>query len=568
MFKEFVADQQKLGISADPAAQAAADKAWFRNVRKAIFKLAGHVFEKGCTQFDEWKNKIKDLLHSAIKNFREKLSDERLDQLLADAWECPFEYNGEVKTIREWASELHAAEVRKMLNKSLAEKEKEQAEANKRGIKQVHGDLDNIKATLPYLLPHQQENVAKAERQFFSEEHADREHGYGKGFCFTDGTGTGKTFTGLGIARRFVNEGKGRILILTTKTKVSDWVNDASKMGLEASSLEEVTKREKKTATQVKGKGIVVTTYANASQNKALMEDAFDLVIYDESHYIMNNKGGNETISTKTHYMLTNKNIENALARLQENHPLWIREQELVEERQQQTDILNNPDASYAAQKAAQERIAQIDEETKHVKEQQKAELPAMREKAVAAAKQTKAVFLSATPFKAIDNLEYAEGYIFSYPEEDPNTQGSVDHRSGKDEFKLRFFGSMYRWRHHQIEQHIQNLDAAVQQQQAFADRLMNTLGTMSGAVLDNGYDYSRHFPLVEVAMADQFNAAVEALNRDPVLKILNEYFPFDDYQKMSLLFEVMKVAAVTPRLFQRAKIQDKCKQFTTAQQL
>jgi hypothetical protein len=545
LFKEFVADQKKMGIAANQEEQAKADIAWFRNVRKAIFKLAGHVFERGYTQFDEWKNKIKDLLHSAIKNFREKLSDERLDQLLADAWECPFEYNGEVKTIREWASELHAAEVRKMLSKSIEEKRKEQEEANKRHIKQVHGDLNNIKETLPFLLPHQQENVAKAERQFFSEEHADREHGYGKGYCFTDGTGTGKTFTGLGIARRFVNEGKGRILILTTKTKVNDWVADGAKMGLDVTSLEAGAKKAGKTPTEFKGSGIVCTTYANARQNKALLEDTFDLVIYDESHYIMNNKGGEETISTKSHYMLTNKNIENALARLQENHPLWIKEQELVEERQQQEEIINKDDASYAAQQAA----SQIDGQLKQIKEQQKAELPAMREKAAEAAKITKSVFLSATPFKSIDNLEYAEGYLFSYPEEDPNTKGSSDHRSGKDEFKLRFFGSKYRWRHHQIEEHVQNLDAAVQQQQAFADRLMNTLGTMSGVVLDNGYDYSRHFPLVEVAMADQFNSAVEAINRDPALRVLGEYFPFDDYQKMSVLFETMKVAAMLPRI-------------------
>ena len=541
---------QPMNNESEPAEEPQAiDPKWFRNVRKAIFKLAGHVFEKGYNQFDEWKNKIKDLLHSAVKNFREKLSDERLDQLLADAWECPFEYNGEVKTIREWASELHAAEVRKMLSKSIEEKRKEQEEANKKHIKQVHGDLENIKATLPFLLPHQQENVAKAERQFFSEEHADREHGYGKGYCFTDGTGTGKTFTGLGIARRFVNEGKGRILILTTKTKVNDWVADGAKMGLDVTSLEAGAKKAGKTPTEFKGSGIVCTTYANARQNKALLEDVFDLVIYDESHYIMNNKGGEETISTKSHYMLTNKNIENALARLQEIHPLWIREQELVEERQQQEAIISNDESSYAAQQAAVARISQIDGQLKQIKEQQKDELPAMREKAAEAAKVTKAVFLSATPFKSIDNLEYAEGYLFSYPEEDALTKGSTDHRSGKDEFKLRFFGSMYRWRHHQIEEHVQNLDAAVQQQQAFADRLMNTLGTMSGVVLDNGYDYSRHFPLVEVAMADQFNSAVEAINRDPALRVLGEYFPFDDYQKMSVLFETMKVAAMLPRI-------------------
>lgn len=537
-----------------PEEPQAVDPKWFRSVRKAIFKLAGHVFERGYNQFDEWKNKIKDLLHSAIKNFRDKLSDERLDQLLADAWDCPFEYNGEVKTIREWASELHAQEVRKMLNKSLAEKRKEQAEANKKGIKQVHGDIENIKATLPFLLPHQQENVARAERQFFSEEHSDREHGFGKGYLFTDGTGTGKTFTGLGIVRRFVNEGKGRVLILTTKTKVNDWVDDAAKLGIEASSLEAVARREGKTPTRVKGSGVVVTTYANASQNLALLEDAFDLVVYDESHYIMNNKGGEETISTKTHYMLTNKNIESALNRLQAIHPLWIKENELVEERQRMEEVLRDQDASYQAQKDAQERISQIDGLLRQLKSMQNAELPAMREKAIEAAKKTKAVFLSATPFKTIDNLEYAEGYIFSYPEEDETTKGSSDHRSGKDEFKLRHFGSMYRWRHHQIEEHMQNLDAAVQQQQAFADRLMNTLETMSGCVLDNGYDYSRHFPLVEVAMADQFNEAVEALGRDPQLRVIGEYFPFNDYNKMSVLFETMKVSAALPRIKEHLK--------------
>ena len=549
LFKKAIDDSKKLGIAVNPEQQAKEDIAWFRNVRKAIFKLAGHVFEKGYTQFDEWKNKIKDLLHSAIKNFRDKMSDERLDQLLADAWNCPFERDGVVKTMREWADELHAAEVRKMLTKSVQEKQKEQAEANKRKIPNEHGDLTNIREALPFLLPHQQENVAKAERQFFSEEHADREHGYGKGFCFTDGTGTGKTFTGLGIARRFVNEGKGRILIVTTATKVNDWVEDAAKMGLEVESLESVAKKEGKTATRVKGKGIICTTYANLRDNKAVMEDVFDLVIYDESHYIMNNKGGNETISTKTHYMLTNKNIENALARMQEIHPLWVKEGELNDERKEKEAVINNEDASYQEKKDAQERISAIDGLLRQVKEQQNAELPAMREKAAEAAKKTKAVFLSATPFKSIDNLEYAEGYLFSYPEEDTTTKGSGDHRSGKDEFKLRFFGSMFRWRNHRIEEHIQNLDAAVQQQQAFADRLMNTLVTMSGCVLDNGYDYSRHFPLVEVAMADQFNEAVEALSRDPEIRIIGQYFPFDDYNKMSLLFEIMKVAVVIPRV-------------------
>ena len=85
--------------------------------------------------------------------------------------------------------------------------------------------MKNIEETLPYLLPQQQEDVLKAETQFFGKEHSDREHAYGKGYLFTNGTGTGKTYTGLGIAKRLAKKGKGRILFITpSQKKVSDWI--------------------------------------------------------------------------------------------------------------------------------------------------------------------------------------------------------------------------------------------------------------------------------------------------------------------------------------------------------
>jgi hypothetical protein len=71
------------------------------------------------------------------------------------------------------------------------------------------GDLQNVRDTLPYLLPEQQEDVHKAETIFA------RPTGYG--MLFTNGTGTGKTFTGLGVVKRFAMQGKDNTLIMGLK---------------------------------------------------------------------------------------------------------------------------------------------------------------------------------------------------------------------------------------------------------------------------------------------------------------------------------------------------------------
>ena len=79
------------------------------------------------------------------------------------------------------------------------------------------GDLENIKATLPYLLEGQQEDVLKAETRFAKPD--------GYGILFTNGTGTGKTFTGLGVVKRMQRQGKTNVLIVVPDDKIAaDWV--------------------------------------------------------------------------------------------------------------------------------------------------------------------------------------------------------------------------------------------------------------------------------------------------------------------------------------------------------
>jgi hypothetical protein len=70
----------------------------------------------------------------------------------------------------------------------------------------VHlSDAEDIAATLPMLTPEQQGDVLKAEQRFAKPD--------GHGMLFTNGTGTGKTYTGLGIVKRFAKRGKTNILI-------------------------------------------------------------------------------------------------------------------------------------------------------------------------------------------------------------------------------------------------------------------------------------------------------------------------------------------------------------------
>lgn len=73
--------------------------------------------------------------------------------------------------------------------------------------------LTNIRETLPILTEGQQEDVHIAETRFAIPD--------GYGMLFTNSTGTGKTFTGLGIIKRFVTSGKSNIIIAVPNDKIA-----------------------------------------------------------------------------------------------------------------------------------------------------------------------------------------------------------------------------------------------------------------------------------------------------------------------------------------------------------
>ena len=112
--------------------------------------------------------------------------------------------------------------------------------------------LENIIETLPKLFPEQQEDVLFAENRF---EHS-------KGILFTNGTGTGKTYTALGIIKRFKLQNKNNVLIVVpTDKKAKDWILEANVLELSIRQLESIN---------CAYEGITVTTYSNFYQNEAI----------------------------------------------------------------------------------------------------------------------------------------------------------------------------------------------------------------------------------------------------------------------------------------------------------
>ncbi len=538
---------------------------------KAVKRYGMSLIDQGIYKIKDWMKNIREGIYDDMKAIG--FSDKDIDDFIDEMWNSKMPMDGETHTIAEWCSIYGRAQLREKLGKELGDKYQLQMEAEPIEVKV--GDMKNIEETLPFLLPQQQEDVLKAETQFFGEEHTDRDHAYGKGYMFTNGTGTGKTYTGLGIAKRLAKQGKGRILFVTpSQKKVTDWMNDGKNLGLEIRDLDSWAKEKGTTATTESGEGMVITTFANFGLNKKLLETEWDAVIYDESHRIMENKKGTETARSMQHYMVTNRDESHCFLRLQDinKHYQKMRnaadkfdaEREKEIKRIQKEYKESHPsatakDVANATQKMLPKGIsdfAPADAATfpklgktyqNFVQARQyyydNVE-PKLKEQAKNTWKNTKTVFLSATPFNTRENLDYAEGYIFKYPER------GADGMDGRTRFYLDHFGAAYKFRYHRLEQTTSNPDAVAKQEVAFSDYLQNTLGTMSGRIIDSPYDYSRDFPTVSPDHAEEFNQAVQDAVRGRYLGSAYRK-TIGDYNYGSALFETMKVANIIDRIKQ-----------------
>jgi hypothetical protein len=407
----------------------------------------------------------------------------------------------------------------------------------------VVADAENIRETLPFLLREQQDDVLKAETRFNSQEHKTKERANGKGMLFTNGTGTGKTYVGLGLIKRFAKQGKNNILIVVpTQPKVDDWIKDGANLLLNITALND---------TKTAGKGINITTYANFRANTELLNRDFDLVVYDESHRLMEEKNGQASATTETHYKVSNRSPEAALRRLQDVDPLFVEERSLRTRIREQAKGMNNLDLMEWDYFDRKEKLDKMEARLAVVQQKQKEEGPKLEERAQKAYQNTKVVFLSATPFKSHFNLRYANGLLFDWSGE-TTYQGSsrVDPES---RFFLDNFGSAYEWRYHRLQSKGNaNADAIAMQEVQFAEKMMKD-GVMSGRAIESNQDYAREFPRVAGLNTEDINRAFSDIYnyqtnlydglRDAARKV------FYDYNYTTQLFESLRTSVSIPRI-------------------
>jgi hypothetical protein len=364
--------------------------------------------------------------------------------------------------------------------------ERRRAQAEASALPVALGDRASIDRTLPFLFDEQREDVEKAERRFFGNDPqpdaalADPR----RGILFTNGTGTGKTYTGLGIIARSIRAGRPNVLVVVpTEQKVNDWIADGRNVGVELVALTGITDA---------GKPQAVTTYANFAANEALRAREWDLVVYDESHRLMQNLDGTTTGAVRQHQLVTN-HPDHALYRLVGEVPKVKAALKAVEARRA---IVAQATRGAAPKDAELERL-QAEYAVAYHGARTDASIVAA---AAAAVERTKAVFLSATPFAYHKNLAYADGYLFQSPLDEGS--GGYNTARGFDAFLQQNLG--YGMRTGKLNRPEVGVDQGLMERDLHGR--LERAGAVSGRVLSIDQDYSRDFFRVDSNLGYQID--------------------------------------------------------------
>lgn len=368
------------------------------------------------------------------------------------------------------------------------------------------GDLGSIKNDLPMLKPEQQEDVEFIETRVNVNNKP--------GVMLTNGTGTGKTYSGLGFVKRMYDAGKKNILIVSPGESINDqWIEAASKhFDLSIEKLD---------STKDSGKdgGICITTYANLQANRELVNRNWDAVVSDESHTLMQNEKGEETGYLSMLRALT-LNPRGAYKRFKLQHRTKeIRSLEnQIEEREKRAKAILRPykdkkkvsSADKAKVDALQKEIESLNKEMEGIFLKMSPGTDKLMQDLKAAypeEKRPKVLFLSATPFSHDKDIDYAEGYLFNYDDQ-PNT-GAYNQGTPFDRFMMKHFG--YRMRTNKLTRPDAEVDSRAMEVQ-FHDDLVNS-GAMHGRQINVDKDYDRGFILVDGGIGHKIDEGFKFLS-------------------------------------------------------
>lgn len=358
-----------------------------------------------------------------------------------------------------------------------------------------------------------------------------------QGVMITDGTGTGKTFSGLAIVKKMVDEGKKNIIIAAPNdTIINQWINAARDFyKIEVTRLKD---------TDDAGEGIVITTYANFGENEELVNRNWDMVICDESHNLMNSEGGKTTNILSRLRLLTYHPTE-----LRNRAEQTILSEDKIEARKIVRKALalktKEPDSLSAKERSiisASERIQANSEDKLTKEETAQIEAQAKEWEELNESEKPKVMFLSATPFAYVNDIDYANGYLFDYPKLEG--QG-YNQPNGLQQFLMEHFG--YRMRSNKLTKPDGSVDNALMEME-FHEWLRNT-GALTGHELEIDKDYNRGFILVDQGVGRQIDEGFEFLRENKekygnLEEVLNKQF---DGRRRNYLLESIKARASVP---------------------
>jgi hypothetical protein len=418
--------------------------------------------------------------------------------------------------------------------------EKLRAQAVAEAIPVETRDLENIRQTLPILLPEQQEDVLFAENAYFG----DKNH---KGVLLTNGTGTGKTFSGLGVIKRFVRRGEDNILVIAPSDEILNaWQKAGELLGINIRQLAD---------TEDHGvSGVVMTTYANVQQNPALLNRAWDLVAADEAHKISSNIQGELTGAAQAIRAITlHKRASSDYARQKAIKQIYKKAELEKELEENQSRRRLSTDAATEAlfwreEERLERAISEADAEIERLKEEGRAEF----DRRSAAESRARVLFLSATPFAYVKSIDYAEGYLFDYDEGQPDPERSLSYNepSNRQQFFITHFG--YRMRYNKLTAPDAEVDTGLMERQF--NSWLKKRGVLSGRQLTVNFDYSRDFVAVEDAIGAKIDEGLQFLERGangkyaPLYDIIQREFK---YHARMYLLEAIKAKAAVPMIKQ-----------------
>lgn len=364
----------------------------------------------------------------------------------------------------------------------------------------------SIAETVPALNSGQQADVAFAEARL-------SEH---PGVMLTNGTGTGKTFSGLGIIKRMALNGKDNTIIVVPSDPIANqWVKAGS------SFFDMAIKRLRDTKDNG-GKGIVITTFANFGDNETLALRNWDACLIDEAHRLMMNQEGEPTAALNRLRALTKHRL---------GFYNWFRSVYKTENDALSKSRLEYDNVRSDANKLAFEKARAVYSEAEKKARVEWDTRPTT----------IKTVMLSATPFAYVKNIDLAEGYLFHY---DTNRDGSgYNSTNGKEAFFVQHFG--YRMRYNKLTQPDANVDTGLMERQFNAT--LRKSGALSYRALDVDFDYDRKFILTESTFGSRIDAALDWV-RDQRFNELGEALRKKfNYQARQYLLESLKANEVVP---------------------